>query len=71
MDTIDYLLSAIYEDYVGKIRKYCLSHRNCETCRFYNGTCRLNNFPFNWTEVKHENYSENENNRTFREIWKD
>lgn len=30
------------------IKEYCLEHKNCQECCFYNGTCRLNNIPTNW-----------------------
>jgi len=53
MDSLDWLLSAVYEDYARHIAEYCKTHRNCETCRFFNGTCRLNSQPFNWTEVNY------------------
>lgn len=70
MDSFELLLSAIYEDYVGKIKKYCESHKNCRECRFCNGVCRLNNYPFNWTEVSYE-YTENEDTKAFTEISED
>lgn len=58
MDGFEWLTSAIYEEYIGRIRRYCESHKRCDGCRFYNGVCRLNNYPFNWTEV---NYGQSEN----------
>ena len=70
MDGFEWLVSAVYEDYIGKIRRYCLSHKNCKTCRFYNGVCRLNDFPFNWTEVKYGE-SESKDIKAFTEISQD
>lgn len=31
-----------------RLKEYCLEHKNCKTCGFYNGTCRLNDLPMNW-----------------------
>lgn len=36
------------EQAAQRIKEYCLEHKNCKTCAFYNGTCRLNNLPLNW-----------------------
>ena len=45
---IKWLDGAYAEEYAGKIAKYCNSHTNCETCIFFNGTCRLNRYPWDW-----------------------
>lgn len=70
MDGFGWVLSAVYEEYVGKIRKYCESHKNCKTCRFYNGVCRLNDYPFNWTEASY-GYTENKDTKASTEIRQD
>ena len=70
MDGLGWVLSSVYEEYVGKIRKYCESHKNCKTCRFYNGVCRLNDYPFNWTEVSY-GYTENKDTKASTEIRQD
>ena len=70
MDRLDWLLTSVYETYIGKIKAYCKSHKNCTECRFYNGVCRLNDYPFNWTEVSY-GYTENEDIKAFAEIPKD
>lgn len=35
--------------YAEKVKAYCESHKNCSTCGVFNGTCRFNNIPANWT----------------------
>ena len=35
--------------YAEKVKDYCESHTNCGECGFFNGTCRFNNIPANWT----------------------
>lgn len=36
------------EERAIKIREYCLSHKICDDCVFYIGTCKLNRFPWDW-----------------------
>ena len=43
-----WMTGAYAESYAYKISEYCKEIKNCESCRFFNGTCRLNMFPFEW-----------------------
>lgn len=44
----EWLNGAYAESYALKVSEYCKSFKSCNDCVFYNGTCRLNNFPYNW-----------------------
>ena len=35
--------------YAEKVKDYCETHSNCGDCGFFNGTCRFNNIPANWS----------------------
>ena len=59
-----------YKTVGEKIREYCASHKNCRECRFYIGVCRLNDLPFNWTEVDY-GHSENKDTKASTEIRQD
>lgn len=52
MDSLEYIISAVYERYIVEIRRYCETHKTCIGCRFFNGVCRLNDFPFNWDSLE-------------------
>lgn len=45
---IEWLSGAYAESYALKVSEYCKTMKNCVDCQFYNGTCRLRDFPFNW-----------------------
>lgn len=44
----EWMTGAYAESYAYKVAEYCKNLKNCEDCVFYNGTCRINDFPFNW-----------------------
>lgn len=44
----EWLTGQVMESYVKKISEYCDSMKNCKKCTFYNGTCRLNRYPWDW-----------------------
>lgn len=44
----EWLTGQVMESYVKKIHEYCVSMSNCELCTFFNGTCRLNRYPWDW-----------------------
>ena len=47
-DFARWLTGAYMEEYARKIADYCKSIKNCEDCQFFNGTCRLNRYPWDW-----------------------
>ena len=51
----EWLTGAFAEEYASKLSEYCKAHKNCEDCRFYNGVCRLNSYPWDWDMKKIEN----------------
>lgn len=44
----EWMTGAYAESYALKVSEYCKTMKNCVNCQFYNGTCRLRDFPFNW-----------------------
>lgn len=48
----EWLTGVLIEDCASKIADYCKAHKNCETCTFFNGTCRLNLIPCEWDMKK-------------------
>ena len=47
-----WLTDMYIEDYASKISDYCKAQLNCEQCAFFNGTCRLNRYPWDWDMKK-------------------
>ena len=47
-DFARWLTGAYMEECAKKIADYCNSIKNCEDCQFFNGTCRLNRYPWDW-----------------------